>query len=158
MAKDKTKPGETLVARNKRATFDYELGQRFEAGLVLRGSEVKMLRSGKADLSDSFCTIVRGEAFLQGVNIPYLDGAAFAHAAKGSRKLLLHRREIALIEQAIAREGMTAVATRLYFKDGRAKVEVALARGKAVRQAPSHKEPGRRAGDPRRYGAESASG
>jgi SsrA-binding protein len=127
---DKARPGETPVARNRRASFDYDLGDRFEAGIVLKGSEVKMLRAGKVDLSDSFCTVVRGEAFLQGMSIVEMTGAAFGHRPKGARKLLLHRREIDLIELAISREGMTAVATRLYFKGGRAKVEIALARGK----------------------------
>jgi SsrA-binding protein len=129
---DKARPGETLVARNARASFDYDLGDRFEAGIVLKGSEVKMLRAGKADLTDSFCTVIRGEAFLQGVSILEMAGAAFGHLPKGARKLLLHRREIDLIELSISREGMTAVATRLYFKGGRAKVEIALARGKKI--------------------------
>jgi SsrA-binding protein len=128
--KEKARPGETVVARNKRASFDYDLGDRFEAGLVLKGSEVKMLRAGKANLADSYCTVFRGEAFLEGVAIVTMIGAAFGHLPKGTRKLLLHRREIDLIGQAIAHEGMTAVATRLYFKGGRAKVEIALARGK----------------------------
>jgi SsrA-binding protein len=130
--KEKARPGETLIARNKRATFDYDLGDRFEAGIVLKGSEVKMLRAGKADLTDSFCTVSRGEVFLQGVSIAEMAGAAFGHVPKGARKLLLHRREIELIDQATAHEGMTAVATRLYFKGGRAKVEIALARGKRI--------------------------
>ncbi len=132
MPKEKPRPGETPIARNKRASFDYDLGDRFEAGIVLKGSEVKMLRAGKADLSDSFCTVFRGEAFLQGASIDGMAGAAFGHLPKGTRKLLLHRREIEIIGQAIANEGMTAVATRLYFKGGRAKVEIALARGKKV--------------------------
>ncbi len=132
MPKEKARPGETLVARNKRAGFDYDLGDRFEAGIVLKGSEVKMLRAGKADLTDSFCTVFRGEVFLQGVSIVEMAGAAFGHRPKGVRKLLLHQREIQLIGLAIAREGMTAVATRLYFKGGLAKVEIALARGKKV--------------------------
>ena len=132
MPKEKARPGETLVARNRRASFDYDLGDRFEAGIVLRGSEVKMLRAGKCDLSDAFCTISRGEAFLVWMSVFEMPHAAFGHLAKAMRKLLLHRREIELIEQAVAREGMTAVATRLYFKGGRAKVEIALARGKKV--------------------------
>jgi len=130
--KEKPRPGETPIARNKRASFDYDLGDRFEAGIVLKGSEVKMLRAGKADLSDSFCTVFRGEAFLLGASIDGMTGAAFGHLPKSTRKLLLHRREIEIIGQAIANEGMTAVATRLYFKGGRAKVEIALARGKKV--------------------------
>jgi SsrA-binding protein len=128
--KEKARPGETLIVRNKRAGFDYDLGDRFEAGIVLKGSEVKMLRAGKADLTDSFCTVSRGEVFLQGVSIAAMGGAAFGHLPKGARKLLLHRREIQLIGLSIDREGMTAVATRLYFKGGRVKVEIALARGK----------------------------
>jgi SsrA-binding protein len=126
----KEKDGEKLIVRNRRASFDYELGERFEAGLVLIGSEVKMLRHGSADLTDSWCAIERGEAYLKGVNIPVLPGAAFGHDAKRARKLLLHAREIETIQRGIDREGMTAVATRLYFKNGRVKVEVALARGK----------------------------
>lgn len=132
MPKEKARPGETLVARNKRARFDYDLGDRFEAGIVLKGSEVKMLRAGKADLTDSFCTVLRGEAFLQGVSIASMADAAFGHVPKGTRKLLLHKREIQLLDLAVAHEGMTAVATRIYFKEGRAKVEIALARGKKI--------------------------
>jgi SsrA-binding protein len=132
MPKEKARPGETLIVRNKRASFDYDLGDRFEAGIVLKGSEVKMLRAGKADLTGSFCTVSRGEVFLQGASIIEMAGAAFGHLPKGARKLLLHRREILLIGLATAREGMTAVATRLYFKGGRAKVEIALARGKKI--------------------------
>jgi SsrA-binding protein len=130
VAKEKEKPGEKLIARNKRATFDYELGEKYEAGLVLIGSEVKMLRAGPADLTDAWCSVLRGEALLNGVNIPVMPGAAFGHEGKRPRKLLLHAREIQDLEEAIARDGMTVVATRLYFKDGRVKVELALAKGK----------------------------
>jgi SsrA-binding protein len=130
VAKEKEKPGEKLIARNKRASFDYELGERYEAGLALLGSEVKMLRDGKADLTDAWCAIQNGEAFLNGVNIPEMPGAAFGHEAKRARKLLLHSAEIEEIERAVGRDGMTVTATRLYFKNGRVKVELALARGK----------------------------
>ena len=130
MAKDKDKPGEKLIVRNKRAGFDYELGERFEAGVVLIGSEVKMLRHGSADLTDSWCAIEQGEAFLKGVNIPEMPGSAFGHEAKRSRKLLLHGSEITKIQEAIGRDGMTVTTTRLYFKDGKVKVELALAKGK----------------------------
>ncbi len=132
MAKEKEKPGETLIVRNRRARFEYELGDTFEAGIVLIGSEVKMLREGKADLGDSWCAIEQGEAYLKGVNIPVMPGAAFGHEAKRSRKLLLHQAEIERIERALTRDGMTVAATRLYFKDGRAKVEIALAKGKQM--------------------------
>ncbi|APR86023.1 tmRNA-binding protein SmpB [Minicystis rosea] len=130
MPKEKVRPGELLVARHKRASFDYELGERFEAGVVLKGSEVKMLRAGHADLTDSYCSVHRGEAWLHGVNIAEMTGAAFGHLPKGARKLLLHPREIQIIDMGIAREGMTAIATRIYFKGGWVKVEIALARGK----------------------------
>lgn len=122
--------GDRVVARNRRASFDYELGRRFEAGLVLAGSEVKMLRMGAADLTDAWCAVANGEALLHGLHIPELPGAAFGHDPKRARKLLLHAREIAELGRAVERQGMTAVVTALYFKNGRAKVEVALARGK----------------------------
>lgn len=128
--KEKLGEGEKLIVRNKRASFDYELGERYEAGLVLIGTEVKMLRAGAADLTDAWCAVDRGELYLKGANIPELTGAAFGHAAKRTRKLLLHKEEIESIQQAIERDGMTVVATKLYFKDGRAKVELALAKGK----------------------------
>jgi SsrA-binding protein len=128
--KEKDKPGEKLIVRNKRAGFDYELGERFEAGVVLIGSEVKMLRNGTADLTDSWCAIEQGEAILKGVNIPEMHGSAFGHEAKRSRKLLLHAGEITKIQEAIGRDGMTVTTTRLYFKDGKVKVELALANGK----------------------------
>ncbi|MBK8254022.1 MAG: SsrA-binding protein SmpB [Polyangiaceae bacterium] len=123
--------GDRVVARNRRASFDYDLGDKFEAGLVLVGTEVKMLRSAAADLSDTYVSIERGEAFLNGLKIPLLEGAAFGHATeKRARKMLLHAKEIETIGRSIQREGMTCVATQLYFKNGRVKVEVALARGK----------------------------
>jgi SsrA-binding protein len=130
VAKEKEKPGEKLIVRNRRAGFDYELGERYEAGIVLIGSEVKMLRHGSADLTDAWCSVRRSEAFLEGVNIPVLPGAAFGHETKRSRKLLLHTREIEDIERALTRDGMTVAAVRLYFKDGKVKVELALAKGK----------------------------
>jgi SsrA-binding protein len=148
VAKEKEKTGETLIVRNRRASFQYELGERFEAGLALLGSEVKVLRVGTADLSDAWCSIENGQAFLQGVNIPVLTGAAFGHEAKRRRKLLLHAREIEDIQQRIDREGMTVTATRLYFKEGRVKVELALAKGKKnedKRQAVKEREADREA-------------
>ncbi|MFO0755199.1 MAG: SsrA-binding protein SmpB [Byssovorax sp.] len=128
--KEKEKADETLIVRNKRARFEYELGDRYEAGLALIGSEVKMLRSGVADLTDAYCAIERGEAFLLGMNIPVMPGAAFGHEAKRKRKLLLHAKEIEDIARAVSRDGMTVAVTRLYFKGGRVKAELALARGK----------------------------
>jgi SsrA-binding protein len=130
VGREKENPGEKLIVKNRRASFEYELGERYEAGIALLGSEVKMLRHGKADLTDAWCSIERGEAFLKGVNIPVMPDAAFGHEAKRSRKLLLHAREIESLQRGIDREGMTVTATRLYFKDGRVKVELALAKGK----------------------------
>jgi SsrA-binding protein len=132
VASEKEKAGEKVIVRNRRASFEYELGERFEAGLALIGSEVKMLRHGTADLSDAWCSIERGEAYLKGMNIPVLPGTLFGHEAKRPRKLLLHAREIEQIKRAVEREGMTVTATRLYFKGGRVKVELALAKGKKV--------------------------
>jgi SsrA-binding protein len=122
--------GDKLIARNKRASFEYELGDRFEAGLVLLGSEVKMLRYGTADLTEAWVAVSRGEAWLNGLNVPEMQGTPWGHEAKRRRKLLLHRHQIEQIQRAVERDGMTAVATRLYFRGGRAKVEVALAKGK----------------------------
>ncbi len=118
------------IARNKRASFDFELSDSFEAGLVLLGSEVKMIRTGKVDLVDAWCSIERGEAFIQGMKIEELSHAAFGHEPKRKRKLLLHEKEIETINRKMQRDGMTIVATKLYMKDGRAKIEICLARGK----------------------------
>lgn len=123
--------GDKIVARNKRAGFDYELGERYEAGVVLAGSEVKMLRQATADLTEAFVRIERGEAWIYGVNVPERAGAPWGHVAKRPRKLLLHKHQIEQIKRATERDGMTCVATRLYFRGGRAKIEIALARGKA---------------------------
>ncbi len=122
--------GDKLVARNRRASFNYELSERFEAGMVLVGSEVKVLRQTAADLTEAYCAVRRNEVWLLGLNIPELQGTAWGHQPKRPRKLLLHRHEIEQIQRAVDRQGMTAVATRLYFRGGRAKIEIALARGK----------------------------
>jgi SsrA-binding protein len=127
---DKQTSEDRLIVRNRRASFEYELGDKYEAGIVLIGSEVKMLRDGKADISDAWCTVINGEAFLQGMLVAEMPGAAFGHVGKRGRKLLLNRKEIDEIRRATEREGMTVAATRLYFKQGRVKVEIALARGK----------------------------
>lgn len=133
MASEKKTNGEKVIARNRRASFDYELTDRYEAGIVLVGTEVKILRQGTADLSDTYCSVERGEAYLNGMKIPLLEGAAYGHKTeKRARKLLLHAKEIEALQRAIQREGMTAVATQMYFKNGRVKVEIALARGKKL--------------------------
>ena len=105
--------GDKLIARNKRASFDYELEGRYEAGMVLIGSEVKMLRHGTADLSDAFCRIEKGEAWLYGVNIPEMSGTHYGHEAKRRRKLLLNRHEIDQIQRAIDRDGIAKLAALL---------------------------------------------
>jgi SsrA-binding protein len=119
-----------VVAQNRRASFDYELGDHYEAGLSLLGSEVRMLRDGYCNLTDAWCRLERGEAFVEGVEIPPLPNAAFAHEPKRKRKLLLHASELEEIARAVERDGMTVVATKVYFKGGRAKIELALAKGR----------------------------
>jgi SsrA-binding protein len=123
--------GRKLVAQNKKARHDYLVEDTWEAGLVLTGTEVKSLRQGRASLTDGFAEIDSHEAWLLGVHIPeYTQGTWTNHAARRRRKLLLHRTEIARIERKITDKGYTLVPLALYFKDGRAKVEIALARGK----------------------------
>jgi SsrA-binding protein len=120
-----------MIAANRRARRDFRLLESYEAGIVLQGTEVKSLRTGRASLQDSFASIDRGEVFLYNMHIPpYESGNRFNHDPKRTRKLLFHRSEIKrLIGKASAR-GLTLVPTRLYFKRGRAKVEITLARGK----------------------------
>lgn len=130
MSEKREPPRIQLVAQNRRVSFDYEIGDRFEAGLVLLGSEVKVLRTGQCDLSDSWVEVKNGEAWLRGASIPMMQGSPFSHEAKRSRKLLLNQRELEKIERAISRDGMTVPVTKVYFKDGYAKAEIALARGK----------------------------
>ena len=123
--------GRKLVASNRKARHDYHIDDTFEAGLVLTGTEVKALRAGRASLVDGYATVDNGEAWLEGVHIPeYTEGTWTNHAPRRKRKLLLHRREIAELEHEIQAKGVTIVPLSLYFVDGRAKVEIALARGK----------------------------
>ncbi len=119
-----------LVARNRRASFDYELGDSYEAGMVLIGSEVRALREHTADLTDAWIEIRSGEAFVKGLRIPALKHAAFGHSEKRERKLLLHQHQIEELRAAQERDRMALVATKLYFKGGRAKLEIAVAKGK----------------------------
>jgi SsrA-binding protein len=126
--------GEKLVADNRRARHEYELLERIEAGLVLQGTEVKALREGRATIQRAFADIRGGEIWLVGANIAAYDKGGFAnHDPERDRKLLLHRREIDRLRGRVQEKGLTLVPTRLYFKDGRAKVELALARGKELR-------------------------
>ena len=123
--------GRTLIASNRRARHDYIIEDVFEAGIVLMGTEVKALRDGHANLSDSWCEIEDGEAWLHGVQIPvYAMGTWTNHAPRRKRKLLLHHEEIARLALRVQDKGQTIVPLAMYFLDGRAKVEIALARGK----------------------------
>lgn len=124
-----------IAADNRRARYNYEIGETFEAGLMLAGTEVKALRTGKATIAESYAAVERsGEIFLVNATIPeYLQGNRFNHEPKRPRKLLLHAREIAKLAQGVEREGMTIVPLKIYFNEkGRAKIEIALARGKQL--------------------------
>jgi SsrA-binding protein len=123
-----------VVADNRKARFNYEIGEVFEAGIALTGSEVKSLRNGKATIGESYADARGDEIWLINSNIPeYLQAARFNHAPKRARKLLLHRRQINKLAGAVEREGMTLVPLKLYFNEkGRAKIEIALARGKKL--------------------------
>ncbi|GAA2071448.1 SsrA-binding protein SmpB [Aeromicrobium halocynthiae] len=123
--------GRKIIAQNKKARHDYHVEDTYEAGLVLTGTEVKSLRAGRASLVDGFCDIDGGEAWLHNVHIPeYAQGTWTNHLTRRKRKLLLNRHEIDKIEQRVQAKGLTLVPLSLYFRDGRAKVEIALARGK----------------------------
>lgn len=124
--------GAKSIALNRRARHDYDLQEFIEAGLALVGSEVKSLRAGRADLKDAYGLIEGGEAWLVGLHIsPYQFARDGGHEPERTRKLLLHRGEIDRIRGKLDQKGLTLIPTRLYFKEGRAKVELALAKGKA---------------------------
>ena len=128
MAKEQ---GRKPIAQNRKARHDYHIEDTWEAGLVLMGTEVKSLRMGRASLVDGFAEIDDHEIWLHGVHIPeYSQGTWTNHSARRRRKLLLNRAEIAKIERKITDKGYTLIPLQLYFKDGRAKVEIALAKGK----------------------------
>jgi SsrA-binding protein len=126
--------GEHLIVDNRRARHDYHLLERLEAGVVLTGTEVKSLRDGRASLQQAYADVRGDEAWLVGAHISvYEQGNLANHDPDRDRKLLLHRKEIASLAGKIAQRGLTLVPTKLYFKNGRVKVELALARGKEVR-------------------------
>lgn len=132
---EKPKTNFKIVADNRKARHNYEIGEAFEAGIALTGTEVKSLRTGRSTIAESYASIdSRGEIWLVNANIPeYLAGNRFNHEPKRLRKLLLKQREIAKLSQGVQREGMTIVPLKLYFNaQGRAKVEIALARGKQL--------------------------
>jgi SsrA-binding protein len=123
--------GRKIVAQNKKARHDFHIEDTFEAGLVLQGTEVKSLRMGRATIGDGFVDIDNHEAWLHGVHIPeYSQGTWTNHSARRKRKLLLNREEIDKIERRVTEKGFTIVPLSIYFLNGRAKVEIALARGK----------------------------
>jgi SsrA-binding protein len=120
-----------VIARNKRARHDYAIEDTFEAGISLMGTEVKSLREGRASLVEGFAMVTDGEVWLHNVHIPeYIKGSWTNHTPRRTRKLLLHRREIDGMERKVKEGGLTIVPLSLYFKDGKVKVELALARGK----------------------------
>jgi len=125
-------PRYRLAADNRRARFDFEIGQTFEAGIMLTGTEIKSLRGGRSTIGDSYAVEKGGEVWLFNAYIPeYLQANQFNHETRRPRKLLLHKKEIAKLSQAVQREGMTVVPLKIYVNEkGRAKVEIALARGK----------------------------
>jgi SsrA-binding protein len=122
--------GDRLIAQNRRARHDYELGKSFEAGVVLIGSEARALREGPADITDAWVDIHRNEAWVKGMRIPPLVHSFLGHEEKRARKLLLHRSQIEELLSAQERDRMTLVASKLYFKEGRVKLELCVAKGK----------------------------
>lgn len=125
--------GIKVIANNRKAYHDYFIDETFEAGLVLLGTEVKSLREGRVNLRDSYAEIRGGEVYLLGMHIgPYAQGNVWNHEPLRPRKLLLHGREVGRIAGKVNERGYTIVPTKLYFKDGRAKVEIGLARGKKL--------------------------
>lgn len=127
------KEAQRFVVQNRAATFHYEFSEKYEAGLVLKGSEVKAIREGNVGLAEAYASIERGEVWLRQMHIAsFFAARAFPHAERGARKLLLHKKEIAHLERAVMREGYTLIPLNLYFKDGRVKVTLGLGRGKKV--------------------------
>ncbi|MGH9458399.1 MAG: SsrA-binding protein SmpB [Thermoanaerobaculia bacterium] len=148
--------GEKLVASNRKAFHEYHVLERFEAGLALTGSEVKSLRDGKANLSDSYVTFQRGEAFLLNAHIsPYTHANRENHDPLRPRKLLMHRREIDKLAALTRDKGLTVVPLRLYFRGRHAKAEIALVRGKKLhdkRETERRKEADREAAAAMKHG------
>ncbi|MFN0100163.1 MAG: SsrA-binding protein SmpB [Gemmatimonadaceae bacterium] len=133
MSKPKPDENDAPIARNKRARHDYEILETWEAGIVLTGTEVKALRDGRAQIGDAYAVVKEGEVWLLNAHIaPYDKGNIWNHEPTRSRKLLLHAKEIKHLIGAVERKGLTIVALELYFKQGRAKVRIGLARGKQL--------------------------
>ncbi len=128
---EKTGGGEKLIVNNRRAFFNYAVDERYEGGLVLVGSEVKSMRAGKVDMADAYAAEERGEVWLKQLYVaPFEQAKVFPHEPRRSRKVLLNKREIEQIKKAIQRGGFTVIPLRLYFKGGRVKVELGIAKGK----------------------------
>lgn len=122
-----------IITKNRKATREYHIEERFEAGLALTGTEVKSLRAGKANLQEAYCTVNSGEVSLRGCHIaPYEYGNRSNHEPLRSRKLLLHRREISKLDKATRQKGYTIIPLKLYFKNGLAKIEIGLGKGKKL--------------------------
>ena len=133
MARKESAPDEKPIATNRKAYHDYFILDRFEAGLALRGTEVKSLREGRANLKDSYVIFRNGEAYLFGTHIsPYTHGNRENHDPLRTRKLLLHRQELAKLDGMVSQKGLTIIPLRLYFKKGRVKVEIAAVKGKKL--------------------------
>jgi SsrA-binding protein len=133
VTRDPSPPAERKhsVARNPKATHDYHILDTWESGIVLTGTEVKSLRDGKASIKEAYARVRNGEIFLEGMNItPYEQGNRYNHDPVRTRKLLLHRKEIERLIGAVEQQGLTLIPLELYFKNGRAKVAIALGRGK----------------------------
>ena len=134
MAPSKKKTTGKFIAENRKARFDYEIKEVFEAGIMLKGTEVKSLRNGEANIAESYASYEDGELWLINSYVPeYLEANKFNHEPRRRRKLLLHAKEIVKLANGVNREGMTIVPLKLYFnQQGRAKLEIALAKGKNV--------------------------
>ena len=130
-APEKSKSSDRLIATNRRAGFNYELTDSYEAGVALIGSEARSLRERAADLTDAWVDIDGGfQAWVKGMRIPPMAHAAFGHEERRTRRLLLHAEQIARLKAAVERDGMTIVVTKCYFKQGRVKLEIRLAKGR----------------------------
>jgi SsrA-binding protein len=128
---DRRKDEQRLIAQNRAATFHYAISERYEAGIVLRGSEVKSLREGRAQLTDAYGSVENGEVWLRQLHIaPFAAARAFPHAERAPRKLLLHAKEIRELERAVLREGYALIPLDLYFKNGFVKLTLGVGRGK----------------------------
>jgi SsrA-binding protein len=125
------KDAQTFITQNRAATFHYVISERYEAGIVLRGSEVKSLREGRVHLTEAYASVENGEVWLRQMHIAsFFAARAFPHVERGARKLLLHAKEIRHLERAVGREGYTLVPLNLYFKGGRVKVTLGIGRGR----------------------------